>query len=269
MSAWPYRLAREQRVMRSVLASMSVVLLAGACDSDDYGDEGPTQPAPLPTATVVSASGTILAKVDEFRALVGEPRNGGTVPGPAPSGRREVTWDGVSGANLNSNAFPGDFFANTTRLGLITATPGTGQRVSDNDFADINTAFGDAFNAFSGTKTFAAIGSQVMDVTFQVAAATTPAVVSAFGVVFADVDVANATKIEAFDKTGRSLGVFAAPVRSDATGHSFIGIKFASAIIARVRITSGTGALGAQAIDSAASDLVVMDDFIYAEPVPQ
>ena len=181
MSAWPCRIAREQRVMRSVLASMSVVLLAGACDSDDYGDEGPTQPAPLPTATVVSASGAILAKVDEFRALAGEPRNGGTVPGPAPSGRREVTWDGV---------------------------------------------------------------------------------------VFADVDVANATKLEAFDKSGRSLGVFPAPVRTDATGHSFIGIKFASAIIARVRITSGTAALGAQALDSATSDLVVMDDFIYAEPVP-
>lgn len=48
--------------------------------------------------------------------------------------------------------------------------------------------------------------------------------------------------------------------------------RVASAIIARVRISSGNGALGAQAQDvtnGGASDLVVMDDFIYSEPVPQ
>ena len=100
----------------------------------------------------------------------------------------------------------------------------------------------------------------------------TPAVVAGFGVVFADVDDATATKIEVFDKAGKKLGTFVAPVRSDATGHSFVGFKFASAIVARVRITSGTGALGAQAQDvsnGGAADLVVMDDFLYSEPVPQ
>jgi hypothetical protein len=63
-----------------------------------------------------------------------------------------------------------------------------------------------------------------------------------------------------------------APVRSDATGHSFAGFKFASAIVARIRITSGSGALGTQAQDvsnGGTSDLVVMDDFRYSEPVPQ
>jgi hypothetical protein len=271
MSARPYRLAREQRVTRAVLGSLSVALTIAAC-GDDYDDDyNPTEPPP-PAATVVSASGAITAKVDEFRQLIGDPRNGGNVPGPANAGRREVAWDGVQSPNLNTDTFPGDFFHVTTKLGLITATPGIGQRVSDNDFADFNAAFGDSFTAFSGSKTFAAVGSPVMDVTFRVAAGTTPAVVSAFGVVFADVDVAGATKIEAFDRAGKSLGVFAAPVRTDASGHSFVGIKFASALIARVRITSGTGALGAQAQDvsnGGTSDLVVMDDFIYAEPVPQ
>jgi len=152
------------------------------------------------------------------------------------------------------------------------STPGTGPRVSDNDFADISSAFGDAFNPFSATKTFIAVGSPIIDVTFQVAAGTTPAAVSAFGVVFADVDVVGATKLEVFDKAGKKLGAFAAPVRSDATGHSFVGVKFASAIIARVRITSDTGALGVLARDvssGGAADLVVTDDFIYAEPQPQ
>jgi hypothetical protein len=270
MSTWPYRITREQRAIRVLLLAMSSALLIAACYDSNDNDYSPTEPPP-PEATVVTASGNVSAKVDEYRQLLGDPRNGGTVPGPAPAGRREVNWDGVSGANVNTNTFPGDFFAVTTKLGLLMSTPGTGLRVSDKDFSDVNPTFGDAFNAFSPSKTFAAVGSTIVDVTFQVAAGTTPAVVSGFGVVFADVDIAGATKLEMYDKAGKKIGTFVAPVRSDATGHSFVGVKFASAIIARVRITSGTGALGAQAQDvsnGGAGDLVVMDDFLYSEPTP-
>lgn len=271
MSTWPYRVTREQRAIRSLLLAVSATLLVSACYDDNNNDYNPIEPVP-PTPTVVTASGDIKAKVDEYRALLGEPRNGATVVGPAAAGRREVNWEGVNGANLNVNTFPGDFFNTTTKLGLVMTTPGTGLRVSDTDFSDINVAFGDVFNAFSPAKTFAAVGSTITDVTFQVAAATTPALVAGFGVVFADVDLAGATKIEVFDRAGKKLGTFAAPVRSDANGHSFVGVKFDSAIIARVRITSGTGALGAQASDVSAgtggADLVVMDDFLYSEPVP-
>ena len=273
MSRWPYRIARERRVIRTMLLTVSAALLVAACYDDDNSkyNDGPTEPAP-PTPAIVSASGDIAAKVDEFRALLGDPKNGGTVPGPAASGRREVNWDGVNGGNLNTNAFPGDFFANTTKLGLLMTTPGTGLRVSDKDFSDINAAFGDVFNAFSPTKTFAAVGSTITDVTFQVAASTTPAVVAGFGVVFSDVDNATSAKIEAFDKAGKNLGTFYAPTRSGANGLSFVGIKFTSALIGRVRITSGTATLGAQAVDVSAggsADLVVMDDFLFSEPVPQ
>ena len=271
MSTWPYRIAREQRAVRTLIVSASVILAVAACDDDNDDDYSPTEPPP-PTATFITATGAINAKVDEYRALLGEPRNNGNVVGPAPSGRREVNWEGVNGVNLNSNAFPADFFARTTKLGLQMSTPGTGLRVSDNDFADIAPAFGDIFNAFSPAKTFIAVGSPVVDVTFEVAGGTAPALVAGFGVVFNDVDVANATKLEAFDKAGKKLGTFIAPVRSDASGNSFVGFKFPSAIVARVRITSGTGALGPQAVDvtnNGTADLVVMDDFLYSEPVPQ
>jgi hypothetical protein len=273
MSMWPYRIAHEQRAIRTMLLALSAALLAAACyddDSSDYND-GPTEPAP-PTPTIVTGTGTIAPKVDEFRALLGEPRNGGTVPGPAASGRREVNWDGVNGANLNTNTFPGDFFANTTKLGMSMTTPGTGLRVSDKDFSDLNTAFGDVFNPFSPTKTFAAVGSTITDVTFQVAASTTPALVAGFGVVFSDADNPTSARIEAFDKAGKSLGTFYAPTRSDANGLSFVGIKFGSALIARVRITSGAAPLGSQAADvsdGGSADLVVMDDFLFSEPVPR
>jgi hypothetical protein len=271
MSTLPYRIAREQRVIRTILLAVSGVLLIAACDDSDDDDYNPTEPV-LPAATVLTATGNITAKVDEYRLLLGDPRNGATVAGPAAAGRREVNWDGVSGANVNTNAFPGNFFNSTTKLGLVMTTPGTGLRVSDNDFADVNAAFGEVFNPFSNTKTFAAVGSPIIDVTFQVAGGTAPALVSGFGVVFADVDQAGAAKIEVFDKGGKKLGTFVAPVRSDATGHSFVGVKFASALIARVRITSGAGTLGAQAQDvsnGGTADLVVMDDFLYSEPIPQ
>ena len=270
MSTWPNRATREPRAISTALLAVSAVFLFAAC-SDSNSGYTPTEPPP-PTATVITASGSITAKVDEYRQLLGDPKNGGTVPGPATAGRREINWDGVAAANVNTNTFPGDFFNTTTKLGLVMTTPGTGFRVSDNDFADVNAAFGDAFNAFSPAKTFAAVGSNVLDVTFQVAAGTATASVAGFGVVFADVDVAGGTKIEAFDTAGTSLGTFTAPVRCDATGLSFVGIKFDSPIIARVRITSGTGALGAQAQDvssGGAADLVVMDDFLYSEPIPQ
>jgi hypothetical protein len=167
MSTLPYRIAREQRVIRTILLALSGVLLIAACDDYDDDDYNPTEPVP-PAATVLTATGNITAKVDEYRLLLGDPKNGATIAGPAAAGRREVNWDGVSGANVNTNAFPGNFFNTTTKLGLVMTTPGTGLRVSDNDFADVNAAFGEVFNPFSNTKTFAAVGSPITDVTFQV-----------------------------------------------------------------------------------------------------
>ena len=51
---------------------------------------------------------------------------------------------------------------------------------------------------------------------------------------------------------------------------SFLGVSFnAGERVGRVRITSGNAALGAAVNDGGATDLVVMDDFIYSEPVPE
>ena len=116
---------------------------------------------------------------------------------------------------------------------------------------------------------FAAVGSNVMDVHFQIAGQPTPALVTGFGAVFSDVDLAGISSLEFFDEDGRSLGVANAPARSDAAGLSFVGVKFADPIVATVRITLGTGALGANANDisiGGAFDLVVVDNFIYGEP---
>ena len=90
-----------------------------------------------------------------------------------------------------------------------------------------------------------------------------------FGIVLSDVDLADQTTIQLFQQDGSSLGTYSAPVRSDEGGFSFVGVTFADAIIARVRITLGTGALGANVEDISAGgtvDVVVVDNLIYSEP---
>jgi hypothetical protein len=87
--------------------------------------------------------------------------------------------------------------------------------------------------------------------------------------VFSDVDLADKTTIQLFAQDGSSLGTFAAPVRSDDAGLSFVGVTFDQAVIARARITLGTGALAANVndvTDGGTVDLVVLDNLIYGEP---
>ena len=94
----------------------------------------------------------------------------------------------------------------------------------------------------------------------------TPAFTSAFGAVFTDVDLANVTSLQFFGLGNQSLGTFfvqAGPVASESL--SFLGVQFnAGETIGRVRLTSGNTALGPN--ETGGVDLVVMDDFIYAEP---
>ena len=244
------------------MAVLAIVLLAGCSDDDD-----PIAPE-APEATVVTASGNITARVDEFRNLLGQ-SNGGTA-GEQPAGRREISWDGA-GANPfnNRNDFPADFFNTVVRSGAVFTTPGTGFRNDSTLFQEVNPTYATQFAFFSATKIFTAIGSNRLDVLFRVAGEPSPARVRAFGIVLSDVDQAGATTLQLFDADGASLGSFAAPVRTDAGGLSFIAVSFAEPIIARVRLTLGTGAIGANVNDVTSGgtvDLVVTDNFIYSEP---
>jgi hypothetical protein len=226
------------------------------------------QPPPGPQATVITATGDIAAKVADFRTLIGDPNNGGTA-GQQPAGRREVNWDGAGARPFNNNnAFPVNFFNSNVTAGLV--YEGASFRNDSLKFAEVNPTYANEFTPFSPKVMFSAIGTNVIDVVFRVAGAQTPAAVTGFGAVFADADLPSTTSIELFDKDGKSLGRFAAPVRSDATGLSFVGAKFDAPIVARVKITCGNAALAAGVNDltsGGAKDLVVIDNVIYGEPI--
>lgn len=252
----------NQNFRRTIAVFASLAAMA-ACDG--YG----TDPVEESGPTVLAATGNIAATVEEFRTLLGGPSNGGT-PEEQPTGRREIAWDGSAANPFNNrNDFPADFFNEIVKSGAVFTTPGTGFRNDSLKFAEVNAAYAAEFNAFSPTKIFSPVGSNVMDVLFQVAGHPTPAQVTGFGVVFSDVDIDGATTIEYFDANGRRLAIAAAPRRSDAAGSSFVGVKFAEAVVARARITLGTGSLSAIAADVSAggnADVVVTDNFIYGEP---
>ncbi|MDN5942194.1 MAG: hypothetical protein L0H94_09960, partial [Nitrospira sp.] len=106
-----------------------------------------------------------------------------------------------------------------------------------------------------------------------------PATTKGFGAVFTDVDQPNgsgpnhingnrsaSTFIEYFGADGALLFKSAAPASPGDKSVSFLGIVFTDARIAKVRITSGDTAPGPN--DDETHDIVMMDDFLYAEPQP-
>jgi hypothetical protein len=162
--------------------------------------------------SVITASCDITTAVADYRALLGTINP--NVVGEQPGGRREINWDAVPALNTNNNTFPADFFNQpvTGRArGVVFSTDGSGFRVSDNDFFDINPDYADEFNAFSPIKTFAAVGSNRTDVHFFVAGTNTSALSSGFGVVFSDVDKKGSASIKLIGANGTTSASFRHP----------------------------------------------------------
>ena len=64
------------------------------------GDDSVTNPVVLPPqATVFIATGSVIARVDEFRNLLGA--SNGTTAGEQPTGRREIGWDGAGATSCH------------------------------------------------------------------------------------------------------------------------------------------------------------------------
>jgi hypothetical protein len=206
---------------------------------------------------------------DAFRTAVG----GGTVAGANGSFggvRREINWDGVPEAFSDPNALPPNFFNVNSPRGAVFSTPGTGFLVSANAGGAVPPLFGfpNDFQTFSPQKLFTAVNSPVTDVNFFVPGTNTAATTSAFALIFVDVEVPALTHIDLFDTHGQLLFSRDALVAGN-QGLSFLGVVAnAGEQIGRVRITSGSNTLVANGVlGNPIDDIVVMDDFLYAEPV--
>ena len=137
------------------------------------------------------------------------------------------------------------------------------------NFGNIDASYTSTFQPFSAQRLFTALGSNVVDVSFFLPGTNTVATVSAFAAIFTDVDLAATTSIQYFDASNNSLGTFFATNSQGSQTLSFLGVRFdAGERVGRVRITSGNAALGAGVMDfnGDPTDVVAMDDFLYAEP---
>lgn len=247
-----------------LIIAMTLSTLSVSCDKDDDVDNN---------ATVVTGTGDITSKVNEFRQLLGSQLN--TTPG-AIGGRREINWDGIP-AELLDKPLAGDFFNTignnvpaTRQRGLLYSAGVNNFQVSNDGFKAVNASTSSEFSAFSGSQTFSNVGSNLWDIGFQVPGQPVPAMVRGFGLVFSDVDVPNSTFIEFFNGT-RSLGKFFAPVHDATSNLSFLGVRFNTENVTNVRVGhDGRLNEGGKDISSGGlKDFVVFDDFLFDEPVKQ
>jgi PEP-CTERM motif-containing protein len=106
----------------------------------------------------------------------------------------------------------------------------------------------------------------VTDVHFFLPGTATEATTSSFGLIFTDVEVAGLTEVQFFDANDNLIFTRDALVAGN-QGLSFLGVAFDDAVIGRIRITSGSNTIVSNSVlGNPNDDIVVMDDFLYAEP---
>jgi hypothetical protein len=240
---------------------LPLAIFIASCEKNDDGDE----------AVVISATGDISPKLNEFRQLLGATLN--TTPG-AIGGRRETNWDGVPDSLLGK-ALSNDFFnavgpgAPASRQRGLVYTAGCGDfRVSNTNFSEVNQKAATEFAPFSGDKSFANINNNLWEIYPKVAGKDEDATVKGFGIVFSDVDTEKATYLEFFNEN-TSIGKFYVPKHGSTTSFSFLGVYFKNRKITRIRVAhEGKLADGdADISNGGAKDLIILDDFLYDEPV--
>ena len=242
------------------------------------------------TPMVFSGSGADAATaLDDFRNAIGGARNAGA---PAESGRREIGWDGVrlDGTDANPNTQvvdPGntviisvDRFRNQ---GALFANP---YAVSGDGFASVNPDTANRFPAFSPSNTFVMqddtpyqFDDRFIGQSFTIPGTATAAGTRGFGAIFIDVENAGSSSIEYFghDTSGNEVSLGTYNVPTGASGQpQFLGVLFDQPVVTDVNLTVGTNTLfnfdgnsfqsfGGENLTHG-TDLVVTDDFVFAEP---
>jgi PA14 domain len=270
-----------------------IMTLVSVCEAaQPETSDGFVPPAVFQAAGPTASS--IQGTVEEFRAALGEPNN---ADNPSQSsGRREINWDpDVPGTfppdqepdeiwqirrTTTPPVTPFNVFLNsrgaqftTPGEGLSQGPPASGPQ---GGLAVLfqNSTYGRMFSTFSPLRLLTPVGSNITEASFFIPGTNgaIPATVRGFGAVFTDVDQPDgsgnreaSTLIKYFGVDNKVLFSSFVPASPGDGSLSFLGIVFDHSRIKRVQITTGDIAPGPD--DDRENDIVVMDDFIYAEPV--
>jgi hypothetical protein len=260
----------KNNIMNNLFKHVTFIALLGlslsSCNKND-DHELPGENENLEITLASGDSSAVIGKINQFREKTGNQIN---VTSLARDGRREINWDGVPAEFVSPLLFPTNFFNPTEttapdgrKRGLVFTPANAALLVSDKRFAEIDSAFKNQFTAFSKTKLFSSKGTIITEINFQLPGTKTPAFITSFGLVFSDVDNADATTVEIFK--GTKL-IVKAKAQAANKKFSFVGLHTLKSRITSVKITCGNIVLAPGVQDGSAKDVVVMDDFIYSEP---
>jgi hypothetical protein len=244
-----------------------------------------------------SGQPTAAASLASFEAAIGGVKN--TAAAPQTGGFRTITWDGVKTDGTDAAAGPNSTVVvpplgggSPHTVGIpLDRFEGSGvyfgavYGVSNDGFVDVNPSVGAPnpvlFPAFSTPNTFAMFNDNGIDFKFVAPAATNTDIVSAssrgFGAIFINVEQLNTTSITYFNGNN-VLFTQNAPVGGKGQP-VFIGALFNNPVVTRVLLTLGTDVIfkfdgtaatagGTDSGTSSGTNLVVTDDWAFAEPVP-
>jgi hypothetical protein len=254
----------------AVVAGLLVIGGHQAAQATSFRKPTPSEPVVFQAAGPSAAS--IQSMVDAFRAAIGGANNGNT-SGPRPDGRREINWDGGGSTQTAIVPSPFDGFLVTRGGRFLTRGEGFVQAPVEGLAATFNNpSYATIFKAFSPVRLFSPLDSNVTTARFFIpGGGEVPATTSAFGVVFSDVDQQDgkwdhesSTTLLFYGPYGNLLYRAEAPASEGDGSFSFVGVQFDQARVAFVRIRTGNAVPGFN--DTSKRDVVMMDDFIYAEP---
>ena len=275
--------AMKLPITSTVVAALGLISMLLAV-SETAQAQGTSDAPPVVIQAAGPNAASIQGAIDTYRALLGD--NNLNNPGPLQKGRREINWDGGNPNVLDTTTPANPFltFLNTRGsqfktpgLGLSQAPPSGGPQ---GGLAVLfgNPSYGKIFRAFSKSRLFTPVGSNITVASFSIPGTNglAPATVRGFGAVFTDVDqpdgrsgssISNhrsSTFIEYFDRNGALVFSSFVPASPGNGNFSFFGIVFSDARIASVTIKTGDVAPGPN--DDRQHDIVMMDDFVYGEP---
>lgn len=209
--------------------------------------------------------------------------NNGAASGSQGSGFRTINWDGVpldgSGAGAGIETIvPNKVVTIPDDLFLDRGTLYDEEYVVSGDgFESVNPGVAGQFPPFSPNNIFAHFGedNNEIDQSFTIPGSFQQAGTRGFGAIFLDVELPSTSFIEYFSGS-RSLGKFFVDPASSGEP-SFLGVLFDEPIVTSVELNLGNNTIfdlqGNTIISGPAddpqngTDLVAVDDFVYAEPV--
>lgn len=161
---------------------------------------------------------------------------------------------------INVSSPRGTVFSSRTDRFQVSANAG----VAPIEFDNLAQGHSEQFATFSPQRLFSGLDSVTTQVDFFVPGSTTPATTDGFGAVFTDW-TGPGRRSSTTASTLSCSPCSRAPVSPGAQTLSFLGVGFSDSVVASVRIRSGD--VPPQLAERRNRDVVVMDDFIYGEPV--